>query len=66
MKYLKIFLIIYAVIGLLLAAIMGYVIPAMNIFGMLYYAVFWPMFVLQGSFGIPINWPIPTWAFTFT
>ena len=64
-KTLKIFLLVYFGIGLAAGALMAYVIPAMNIFGVLYYALFWPMFVLQGTFGIPINWPIPTWAFTF-
>jgi hypothetical protein len=66
MKSVKILLIVYAIIGLGLGATMSYFIPAMNIFGVLYYALFWPMFILQGTFGIPINWPIPEWAFSFS
>ena len=66
MKWFKIFLIAYFIIGMIGGSIMAYLIPAMNVFGALYYAVFWPMFVLQGTFGIPINWPVPEWAFTFS
>jgi hypothetical protein len=66
MKSIKILLVVYAVIGLVVGSLMAYAIPAMNILGVLYYALFWPMFVLQGAFGIPINWPIPSWVFTFT
>jgi hypothetical protein len=65
MKRFKIFLVIYLTIGLLAGLLMAWAIPAMNVFGVLYYTLFWPMFVLQGAFGIPINWPIPSWAFTF-
>ena len=64
-RNLKIFLVLYFIIGLLMGSVMAYVIPAMNILGVLYYAVFWPMFVLQGTFGIPINWSIPEWVFSF-
>jgi hypothetical protein len=66
MKSIKILLVVYAVIGLVVGSLMAYAIPAMNILGVLYYVLFWPMFVLQGAFGIPINWPIPSWVFTFT
>ena len=65
-KRVKIFLATYSIIGLAIGSFMAYIIPAMNVFGALYYAVFWPMFVLQGTFGIPINWPIPAWAFSFS
>lgn len=65
-RNLKIFLVLYFIIGLVMGSVMAYVIPAMNWMGVLYYATFWPMFVLQGTFGIPINWPIPTWAFSFS
>ena len=61
----KIFIVTYLAIGLTLGSIMAYALPAFNIFGVLYYALFWPMFVLQGTFGIPINWPIPYWVFSF-
>lgn len=66
MSWAKNLLVIYSVIGLLMGLFMEYNIPAINIFGVLYYAVFWPMFVLQGTFGIPINWPIPEWVFSFS
>lgn len=65
MRKFKILLVVYLIIGLLLGSFMAYAIPAMNILGVMYYAVFWPMFVLQGTFGIPINWPIPDWTFSF-
>jgi hypothetical protein len=66
MNRVKIVLAVYAVIGLLLGTAMSFFIPAINILGILYYALFWPMFILQGTFGIPINWPIPEWAFSFS
>ncbi len=65
-KRVKIFLAVYSIIGLVLGSFIGYVMPAMNWMGVLYYAMFWPMFVLQGTFGIPFNWPIPEWAFSFS
>ena len=64
-RNLIIFLVVYLTVGLILGSILAYALPAINILGVLYYAVFWPMFVLQGTFGIPINWPIPSWAFSF-
>ena len=64
-RNLIIFLVLYLTVGLILGSILAYALPAINILGVLYYAVFWPMFVLQGTFGIPINWPIPSWAFSF-
>lgn len=61
----KICFAVYFLIGVVLGSLMAYAIPAMNWLGVLYYATFWPMFVIQGVFGVPINWPIPEWAFTF-
>lgn len=64
-RNLKIFLVVYFTVGLILGSFLAYALPAINLLGVLYYAVFWPMFVLQGTFGIPINWPIPSWVFSF-
>lgn len=65
-RKLKIFLAVYFAIGLSIGSLFWYAIPAFNLLGLIYYAVFWPMFVLQGAFGIPINWPIPEWLFSFS
>jgi hypothetical protein len=54
----------YLLIGILLGFAMAYVIPAMNLWGVIYYALTWPMWPLQHA--LHQHWmPIFDWMFTF-
>lgn len=54
-------IIIYLLIGLNLGLSVKSIIPAVNGFGQVYFAVTWPAWV-QGS---PVKIPVPRWAFSF-
>ena len=56
---------IYLTIGYLLASVMQHYIPAMNQFGATYYALTWPLWLIEGT----THWhfmPIPAWCFSFS
>ena len=54
----------YSVIGLILALIAKLTIPAMNFFGVIYYALTWPLWLISGTFGLHFM-PIADWMFSF-
>jgi hypothetical protein len=49
---------VYFGIGAILGSVMCHVIPSMNFYGGVYYAVTWPLQLAKVG-------PIPNWAFTF-
>lgn len=55
----------YLVIGYALGSFMKfYGVPAMNFWGVSWYALTWPAWISSGTFHTPAP-PIPDWCFTF-
>ena len=55
---------VYAVIGLVLGSVMAHFIPAMNILGVLYYALLWPLNLIDGTFHLHLV-PMPDWLMQY-
>ncbi len=55
----------YLLIGLVLGLVVSVAIPAVNVLGVGYYALTWPLHVAHGSGLTEWQPPIPDWVFSF-